>query len=48
MTTKYYLNQDILPTIPTPHDCIITSIEYDSEFLILKAYRVSFADIALL
>ena len=36
MTAKYYLNQDILPTIPTPHDCIITSIEYDSEFLILK------------
>ena len=36
MTTKYYLNQDILPTIPTPHDSIITSIEYDSKFLILK------------
>ena len=36
MTTKYYLNQDILPTIPTPHDSIITSIEYDSKFLTLK------------
>lgn len=36
MTTKYYLNQDVLPTIPTPHDCIITSIEYDSKFLTLK------------
>ena len=36
MTTKYYLNQDILPTIPTPHDSIITAIDYNSEFLILK------------
>ena len=36
MSIKYYLNQDILPTIPTPHDCIITSIAYDSEFLTLK------------
>ena len=36
MATKYYLNQDILPTIPTPHDCMIASIEWDSEFLTLK------------
>ena len=36
MSTIYYLNQAVLPTIPKPHDCIITSIEYDSEFLTLK------------
>ena len=36
MTTKYCLNQNILPTIPIPHDSIITSIEYDSKFLTLK------------
>lgn len=36
MKTTYYLNQETLPTIPTPHDSIITAIEYNSEFLILK------------
>ena len=35
METKYYLNQDILPTIPTPHDCWVTAVKYDSEFLTL-------------
>ncbi|MBQ7323071.1 MAG: hypothetical protein IJW96_00710 [Clostridia bacterium] len=35
MKTTYYLNQDVLPTIPTPHDCIVTKVDYDSEFLIL-------------
>ncbi len=35
MKTKYYLNQDILPTIPTPHDCGVRAVEYDSEFLTL-------------
>ena len=36
MPTKYYLNQDKLPTIPTPHDCVVTAVEYNSEFLTLK------------
>lgn len=36
MKTTYYLNQDTLPTIPTPHDCLVTSVAYDSEFLTLK------------
>lgn len=36
MKTTYYLNQETLPTIPTPHDCVVTSMEYDSEFLILR------------
>ncbi|MBR2340876.1 MAG: hypothetical protein IKA72_00505 [Clostridia bacterium] len=50
MKTKYYLNQDILPTIPTPHDCIITSIEREPEFLILRfeedlSYHDSIKDI---
>ncbi len=36
MTVTYYLSQDLLPTIPTPHDCIINAIKYNSEFLILQ------------
>lgn len=36
MKTTYYLNQDNLPTIPTPHDCLVTAVAYDSEFLTLK------------
>ena len=34
MTERYPLNTSILPTIPTPHDCIIKEIKEDSEYLI--------------
>ena len=36
MKEKYYLNETTLPTLPTPHDCIIREIEYKDEFLIFK------------
>ncbi len=36
MIEKYYLNADILPTIPVPHDCIIKEITFDSNFLVLR------------
>lgn len=34
MTEKYFLNGDALPTVPTPHDCVIKKIEYDNDYLI--------------
>lgn len=36
MKETYYLNTDTLPTIPTPHDCVIKEILFDSEFVVLK------------
>lgn len=36
MTEKFYLNGDTVPTIPTPHDCVIKQIEYDTEYLTFK------------
>ena len=30
---RYLLNTDTLPTIPTPHDCVVVEIKADSEFL---------------
>ncbi|MBD5584573.1 MAG: hypothetical protein HDQ88_05780 [Clostridia bacterium] len=36
MVDRYYLAEDSLPTIPTPHDCQITDIEFDENFLIFK------------
>ena len=36
MIEKYYLNGDVLPTIPVPHDCVIKEITIDDEFLVLK------------
>lgn len=36
MIEKYYLNTDILPTIPVPHDCVIKEITFDCNFLVLK------------
>lgn len=36
MIETYYLNQNTLPTIPTPHDCPIKRIETTKDFLILE------------
>lgn len=34
MKKKYYLNKEILPTIPVPHDCIIKKIQLNDDTLI--------------
>ena len=39
MKKIYYLNQDVLPAMPVPHDCIIKSIALEGESLVF-----SFAD----
>ena len=39
MKELYYLNQDVLPAMPVPHDCIIKSIALEGESLVF-----SFAD----
>lgn len=39
MKEIYYLNQDVLPAMPVPHDCIIKSIALEGESLVF-----SFAD----
>lgn len=36
MLEKFYLNTDVLPTIPVPHGCLIKEVTFDSEFLVLK------------
>ena len=36
MIEKYYLNGEVLPTIPVPHDCVVKEITFDDEFLVLK------------
>ena len=35
MTERYNLSTDTVPTIPTPHDCVIKDIAFDDEWLIL-------------
>ncbi len=34
MTEIYYLNGDTLPTIPTPHDCVIDKVDIDEEYVV--------------
>ena len=34
MSQIYYLNGDILPNIPVPHDCIIDSITFENQNII--------------
>ena len=34
MVERYNLNQITLPTIPVPHDCVVTNILEDDEYLI--------------
>ena len=36
MVEKYYLNGEVLPTMPVPHDCVVKEITFDDEFLVLK------------
>lgn len=36
MIEKYSLNENILPNLPTPHDCIIERVSFDDEYLIFK------------
>ncbi len=39
MKLKYQLNQDKLPTLPTPHDAVITKTEILDDYLILTFER---------
>ena len=34
MIERYALIQETLPTLPTPHDCIISRIELDEQFIV--------------
>ena len=36
MIEKYSLNEETLPNLPTPHDCIIEKISFDDDYLIFK------------
>ena len=39
MKKTYYLNKDVLPTIPVPHDCIIKKIRIEHKWLIRQNTR---------
>ncbi len=32
----YYLNKDTVPTIPTPHDCVIEKVSIQEEYIIFE------------
>lgn len=32
----YYLNKDTVPTIPTPHDCVIEKVSIQEEYIIIE------------
>lgn len=34
MIEKYYLNEDTLPNLPTPHDCVIETISFDNDYFV--------------
>jgi len=34
MIEKYSLIEETLPTLPTPHDCVISQIELDDQFIV--------------
>lgn len=36
MIEKYRLNEERLPNLPTPHDCIIEEISFDDNYLMFK------------
>lgn len=36
MTEQYFLNGASLPTIPTPHDCVIKALRTEGEYLIFE------------
>ncbi len=36
MVEKYVLTRDQLPTIPTPHDCIVTQMRINDEYIIFE------------
>ena len=36
MTETYYLNGNILPTIPVPHDCVINRIRLENQYIIFE------------
>ena len=33
MTETYYLNRDVLPTMPVPHDCVIKKIRQKDQYI---------------
>ena len=36
MIETYYLNKEQLPTIPTPHDAVITDIKIENQSIVFK------------
>ena len=36
MKETYYLNGDILPTIPVPHDCVIKKVRLENQHIIFE------------
>ena len=34
MIERYDLNTDALPTLPTPHDCIVTRMQQEDQFIV--------------
>ena len=36
MIETYYLNKEQLPTIPTPHDCVLTDIKIENQSIVFK------------
>ena len=36
MTETYYLNGNILPTIPVPHDCVIKKVRLENQHIIFE------------
>ena len=36
MTETYYLNRNILPTIPVPHDCVIKTVRLENQHIIFE------------
>ncbi len=31
---RYYLNAEVLPNLPTPHDCVIETVSFEKDFLV--------------
>ena len=36
MPETYYLNGNVLPTIPTPHDCVIKKVRLENQYIIFE------------
>ena len=36
MIEKYFLNEELRPTIPVPHDCVITDVSIENQCIVFK------------